>query len=132
MKSIIAQELERIGTLSSEPFEITFADGDTYRSRPGTAPAFAMRFRNRSVEWGIAAFGHIGMCEAYFDGNLDVEGDLRAAFRAGMNSGYGTQNRLVGTRNQWHELLHSNSSYAQAKENARAHYGLGTEFYRLW
>ena len=131
MKSIIAQELERIGTLAPEPFEVAFADGETYRSRPGE-PAFSLRFHNRSVEWGIAAFGHIGMCEAYFDGDLDIDGDLRAAIRAGMSSGNGNSNVLVEGRNHWHELRYSNASPAQAKANARAHYGLGTEFYRLW
>jgi cyclopropane-fatty-acyl-phospholipid synthase len=131
MKSIIAQELERIGAQAPEPFDVTFADGETYRSRPGK-PAFSLRFHNRAIEWGIAAFGHIGMCEAYFDGNLDIDGDLRAALRVGMNSGNGTSNVLVEGRNQWHELRYSNASHAQAKENARAHYGLGTEFYRLW
>mgnify|MGYP003578666282 CR=1 FL=1 len=131
MKSIIAQELERIGALSPEPFEVTFADGETYRSRP-QKPAFSLRFHNRAVEWGIAAFGHIGMCDAYFDGDLDIDGDLRAAFRAGMSSGHLTPNVLVEGRNQWHELRYSNASHAQAKANARAHYGLGTEFYRLW
>jgi len=131
MKSIIAQELERIGALAPEPFEVTFADGETFRSRPGT-PAFSMRFNSRAVEWGIAAFGHIGMCEAYFDGDLDIDGDLRAALRAGMHSVNGSKNVLVNGRNHLHELRYSNASPAQAKENARAHYGLGTEFYRLW
>ena len=93
MKSIVAQELERLGALS-EPFEVTFADGETYRNRPGRHPRSALRFHNRAVEWGIAAFGHIGMCDAYFDGDLDIEGDLRAAFRAGMSSGYGSANRV--------------------------------------
>jgi cyclopropane-fatty-acyl-phospholipid synthase len=131
MKSIIAQELERIGTSSAVPFEVTFADGETYRNRPEPA-VFALRFRSHAVEWGIAAFGHIGMCDAYFDGDLDIEGDLSAAFRVGMNAGYDSANVLVEQRNRWHEFRHSNASREHAKENARAHYGLGTEFYHLW
>jgi cyclopropane-fatty-acyl-phospholipid synthase len=131
MKSIIARELERIGAASPVAFEATFADGTTYRNRDA-APAFSMHFRNRAVEWEMAAFGHIGMCDAYFDGDLDIDGDLRAAFRAGMSSGYDSSNALVEQRNRWHELRHSNASRERAKENARAHYGLGAEFYRLW
>ena len=131
MKSIIAQELERLGASSPVVFEVTFADGETYRNRPGR-PSFCLRFHSRAVEWGIAAFGHIGMCDAYFDGELDVEGDLRAAFRAGMSSGFDSANVLVDQRNRWHELLHSNASHERAKENACAHYGLGAAFYRLW
>ena len=108
MKSIIAQELERLGASSPVVFEVTFADGETYRNRPGI-PSFCLRFHSRAVEWGIAAFGHIGMCDAYFDGELDVEGDLRAAFRAGMGSGFDSANVLVDQRNRWHELRHSES-----------------------
>ena len=131
MKSIIAHELERIGTTSPVAFEATFADGTTYRNKNET-PVFSMHFRNRAVEWSIAAFGHIGMCDAYFNGDLDIDGDLRAAFRAGMSNGYDSSNALVDERNRWHELRHSNRSPERAKENARAHYGLGAEFYRQW
>ena len=35
-------------------------------------------------------------------------------------------------RNRWHEFRFSNRSIAQAKANARFHYGLGAAFYRLW
>ncbi len=131
MKSIIAQDLQRIGASSPVAFEVTFADGETYRNQAG-APAFSLRFRSRAAEMGIAAFGHIGMCDAYFDGDLDVDGDLRAAFRAGMGSGFDSANVLVAQRNRWHEFRHSNASHENAKENARAHYGLGAEFYRIW
>ena len=97
MKSIIAQELQKIGASSPVAFEVTFADGETYRNQAGP-PAFSMRFRSHAAELGIAAFGHIGMCDAYFDGGLDIEGDLRAAFRAGMSSGFVRQNVLVEPR----------------------------------
>ena len=35
-------------------------------------------------------------------------------------------------RNRWHEFRFSNRSIAQAKANARAHYGLGKAFYAPW
>jgi cyclopropane-fatty-acyl-phospholipid synthase len=131
MKSIVAQGLKRIGASSPVAFKVTFADGEIYRNRDGP-PAFTMHFKSRAAEWGIAAFGHIGMCDAYFDGDLDVEGDLRAVIRTGMIGGYDKANALVEQRNRWHELRHSNASRGRAKENAQVHYGLGTEFYRLW
>lgn len=131
MKSMIARELEAIGAAAPAAFEVTFSDGTRYRNREGP-PSFSIRFRSRAVEWGIAAFGHVGMLEGYFDGDIDVEGDLHAAFQTGLCSGLDSANRLVAERNRWHELRHSNASRERAKENARAHYGLGTEFYRLW
>lgn len=131
MKSMIAQELEAIGAAASLAFEVKFADGTGYRS--GEAPPrFSIRFRNRAVELGIAAFGHIRMLDGYFDGDIDIEGDLRAAFQAGMYGDFTSPNPLVTNRNRWHEFRRSNASRERAKENARAHYGHGTEFYRLW
>jgi len=131
MKSIVAREIETIGATAPVAFEATFWDGRIYRNREAP-PRFSIRFRNRAVEWGIAAFGHVGMLDGYFAGDIDVDGDLRAAFQAGLCSGFDSANRLVAGRNRWHEFLRSNSSRERAKENARAHYGLGTEFYRLW
>lgn len=130
MKSLIAQELEAKGAAAPVAFEVTFADGTRYRNRD-EPPRFSMFFRNRAVEWGIAAFGHVGLVEGYFDGDIDVEGDLGAAFQTGM-CGFDSTNRLVNGRNRWHEFRRSNASREQAKANARAHYALGTAFYRLW
>ncbi len=49
-----------------------------------------------------------------------------------MQGGYGRPNLLVAERNRLHELARSNATREQAKANARAHYGLPGEFYRLW
>ncbi|MBI4291555.1 MAG: class I SAM-dependent methyltransferase [Betaproteobacteria bacterium] len=131
MKSIVAQEIGKMGAAVPYAFEVTFADGTTYHNRDEPS-CFSIRFRNRAVEWGIAAFGHVGMLEGYIDGAIDVEGDLHAAFQAGLNGHFNSSSAIVTHRNRWHEFRRSNASRAQAKANARAHYGLGTDFYRLW
>jgi cyclopropane-fatty-acyl-phospholipid synthase len=131
MKSVIAQEIGKMGAAVPFAFEVTFADGTVYRNR-GEPSRFSIRFRNRAVEWGIAALGHVGMLEGYIDGAIDVEGDLHAAFQAGLNGRFGAPGAMVTQRNRWHEFRHSNATREQAKANARAHYGLGTDFYRLW
>jgi len=131
VKSLVAQEIERVGASAPVVFEVEFADGSRYRNRDGQ-PAFTIRFRNRAVEWGIVAFGHIGMLDGYFAGDIDIDGDLGAAFRAGLSGDFADANPLVAERNRWHELRHGNVNRERAKANARAHYGLGTDFYRLW
>jgi cyclopropane-fatty-acyl-phospholipid synthase len=131
MNSVVAQEIAKMGAAVPFAFEVTFTDGTSYRNREDI-PRFSIHFRNRSAEWGIAAFGHVGMLEGYIEGTIDVEGDLHAAFQAGMNGGFTSESALVAQRNRWHEFRRSNASRAQAKENARFHYGLGEEFYRLW
>ena len=71
--------------------------------------------------------------EAYFEREVDVEGDFGAALAAGMAAGFDHRaGALNGIENSLHELRHSNRDPVHAKANARAHYGLGTGFYRLW
>ena len=131
MKSMILQELEANGASAPVAFEVTFSDGTRYRNRE-EPPCFSVHFRTRAVELGLAAFGHVGMLEGYIDGDIDVDGDLHAAFHVGMYNGFCSPNRLVAQRNRWHEFRRSNASRERAKENARYHYSLGTEFFRLW
>ncbi len=113
-------------------FRIVFPDGSDFRSREG-APDFTLILRNRKAEQRILMFGHVGLLEAYFDGDADVQGSLQLAFRAGLDMGLGgPPSGLTRLRNDWHELRLGNQSVEQAKANARFHYGLGADFYRLW
>jgi len=131
MPSIIAHEMRRLGERSPVPFVVAFADGE--RQRFGSAqPAFTLAFRSGAAELAMATFGHVGLLDAYFDGDVDVEGDFRAMVRMGFAAGFDGENALVSARNRWHERTRSNASREQAKANARFHYGIGTPFYRLW
>jgi len=113
-------------------FRIVFADGSDLLSRDG-APDFTLIFRNRRAERRVLLFGHVGLVEAYFDGDLEVEGSLPLVFRAGMDMNLGgPPGGLLRLRNAWHEFRFGNGSIAQAKANARFHYGLGEDFYAEW
>lgn len=107
---------------------------DGAETRTGdAAPAFTLIFKKPSVYWRVAAFGHVGLLEAYFDGDLDIEGSLPKALAAGMEGGMDSRaGALVRLRNRWHELTHSNAARAQAERNANFHYALTPEFYKLW
>jgi len=131
MRSFLREDLEAIGAASPDVFQVTFSNGSTYRNRPGPA-RFSVRFRTRAAELKSLALGHVGLLDAFFDGDIDVDGDLRAALRAGMGSGFSDGNALVEQANRWHEFRRSNATRERAKINAREHYGLGTEFYKLW
>ena len=107
-------------------------DGEVIASSDAP-PAFTLRVRHRRTLLAIAREGHVALLEAYFDGDLDVEGDLALAFRAAMAAG--VDDRMtpwVALRNRWHERRFGNRSRRQAKANARFHYDLGRDFYRLW
>ncbi|HSD53404.1 MAG TPA: cyclopropane-fatty-acyl-phospholipid synthase family protein [Burkholderiales bacterium] len=123
-----------IGSRTEICVRFEFADESSYQNREG-APALTVRFRTPRAQWKTALFGHIGLMESYFAGDVDVDGSLPAAFRMASDSGFdmGTlRNPLIGVRNRWHEFRFANRSIAQAKSNARFHYGLGANFYRLW
>ena len=131
MRFLVDSVLHKTGARASVPFAVRFAGGGEYRNRD-EPPAFTLVFNRAAAYARIAALGHIGLLESYFDGDLDIEGDLAAAMAAGLEGGIAGANPLVGLRNRWHELRFSNRDWAQAKRNAESHYALGTEFYRLW
>ena len=131
MKSVVQRVLTEAGSQVNFPFEVRFVDGSRYQNREGM-PAFSLVFKDSSAQWAIAAYGHIGMLESYFDGKIDLEGDLAMAFRAAFTGGLANTKPLVSLRNRWHEFRYSNKTVAQAKANARFHYALGTDFYKLW
>jgi cyclopropane-fatty-acyl-phospholipid synthase len=124
--------LRGVGERTSICFRVVFSDGLHYQNREG-APDFTIIFRSRFAQSRAVLLGHVGLIESYFNGSLDIEGDLQLAFRAAYDGGFDMRFRpLVRIRNRWHEALHSNASIAQARTNARFHYALGTDFYRLW
>jgi cyclopropane-fatty-acyl-phospholipid synthase len=128
-----ARLIAALGERTRLTFSVTFADGTTYRNRPDD-PEVAFTFRTVGAERRTLLYGHVGLLEAYFDGTLDIEGDFRAAWRVGAESGFdSTPDPLpLRLRNARHERRFSNASLEQAKANARFHYGHGTEFYRRW
>jgi len=124
--------LEPVGKVSGVCVRIRFADGSDYQNREGE-PDFTLIFRTAAAERRVLSQHHVGLLEGYFEGDIDVEGSLQMAMRAGMESGMSAAPPLaVRWRNRVHEMRFSNRSRAQAKANARAHYGLGEAFYRLW
>jgi cyclopropane-fatty-acyl-phospholipid synthase len=131
VSAAVERRLRRTAAAVPETFCVVFANGKVFQSHPG-APAFTLRFRTRRAQWLLGLYGHIGLLDAYFRGELDIEGDFRALMRAGMTGRVATPNRLVTLRNRWHERTQGNRTREMAKRNARFHYALGTEFYRLW
>ena len=131
MTSLIENELRQVGSRTNIPFGARFAGGGEYYSREAR-PEFILIFRNPRAYWRIAACGHVGLFESYFDGDIDIEGSVAKCMAAGMEGGMDSPKLLVTLRNRWHEFLYSNSSWLRARKNAEYHYAHGPEFYRLW
>ena len=124
--------VDSIGARTGTPFEVVMPDGTRWRTGSGE-PRFGIVLRSQAAL--VAAFtrGYIGLLEAWFDGKVEVEGDLRALFAAGAVGYEQLESRAVTkVENDLLEWRSSNRDPARAKANARAHYGLGADFYRLW
>lgn len=132
MKSLAQQTFRQIAARSGVAFVVRYAEGDEWRSKEGT-PEFTLVFRKSRAYRRMALYGHVGLLESYFDGDVDVEGSLSSALAAGMAGGAAEEHTLaVRLLNRLHEFLHSNTNWGAAKHNAEFHYALGPEFYRLW
>ncbi|TMG75470.1 MAG: class I SAM-dependent methyltransferase [Betaproteobacteria bacterium] len=132
MNTQLKKKMADIGAKTKVCFRVVFADGSSWQNHERT-PEVTITIRNARAAWRVLLFGHVGFLEAYFNGDIDVEGNFPLVFRAGMDAGFdGHPTFLVRLRNWWHELRFSNRSIAQAKANARFHYGPGQEFYRQW
>jgi cyclopropane-fatty-acyl-phospholipid synthase len=131
-ESKIEKAMRAVGAATSVSLQVVFPGGRTYRNRE-EPPAVSFVFRNQRALRRVALSGHVGLMEAYFDGDVDVEGNFALAFRAGLDAGFDRRpNPIAAIRNAWHEFRYGNGVLSQAKANARFHYGLGQDFYRLW
>jgi cyclopropane-fatty-acyl-phospholipid synthase len=124
--------LQGVGARTAVCFRTRFPDGSEFQNHD-REPDLYLLFRKNRALWNVLFNSHVGLLESYFAGDIDLEGDLKMAFRLGMDSGFDRHNTpLVLLRNRWHEFRFSNRSLAQAKANANFHYSLGTDFYRYW
>ncbi|HXZ85626.1 MAG TPA: cyclopropane-fatty-acyl-phospholipid synthase family protein, partial [Myxococcota bacterium] len=131
MRAAVENTLRQVGERSGIPFAVRFAGGGALDFASGN-PAFTLVFRRARAYWRVALFGHLGLLESYFDGDIDIEGSLPRALAAGMRGGLDQPGPLVRWLNRWHEFIYTNANRGQARRNAEFHYALGPEFYKLW
>src|SRR3989442_9148644 len=100
VRSLIETALRQVGERTSIPFAVRFAEGGEHRTSD-QPPAFTLVFRDARAYWRIAAFGHIGLLEAYFDCALDIEGNLADAMAAGLEGGMDPPKLPARVPNWW-------------------------------
>lgn len=79
--------VESLGAGAPCPFAVTLPDGTLHRFGSGE-PAFTLRVRTEAAALATVARGHIGLLEAYFDGEVDVDGSFHAAMAVGLASSH--------------------------------------------
>src|SRR5512134_2776181 len=100
--------LDKAGKATATPFRVRFASGRQYRNSD-EPPAFTLIFNTAAAERRAALYGHVGILDAYFDGEVDVDGSLQKALAAGMEGGIDQAKLPVRLLNRWHEFLYNNA-----------------------
>ena len=131
--ALVRRVLSSVAASTSLPFKVVLPDGseiDGGVAEAGAPRRVTLRYNTLRAAWRTIAYGHIGVLESYFDGDIDIDGDLREIMAVGLDAGFDRSvGLLVSLRNRWHGLRFNNRTGASPKENARFHYGLGAEFY---
>lgn len=124
--------IDSLGAGAGVAFAVELPGGKRYGTGAGE-PLFTLLFRTERALMSTFARGHLGLLEAYVDQEVDVEGDLGTVMAAAMRCGFDLRfDPFNSVENNLMEWRCANRDAAQAKINARMHYGLGEPFYRLW
>jgi cyclopropane-fatty-acyl-phospholipid synthase len=130
---VLRQIFQGVSRGQSAIMRVVFSDGRTYSNGVGT-PDVTVIFRTRAAEWRAMLLGYVGFFEAYFDGEVAFVGDRAVAqlMRIAFSSSYRYRaNPIVVAMRSYLEWRDDNRDAAQAQANARRHYGLPTDFFRL-
>ncbi|WP_066062373.1 SAM-dependent methyltransferase [Neobacillus soli] len=112
----------------SNPVEIAFWDGETVQYGDGE-PDFKLIFRDIIPKAELLQNPSIAFGEAYMDGIIDVEGDLKEV----LTSMYQSKEGFLGNSKFTAQLLKKISNTSKrSKENVAFHYDIGNDFYKLW
>lgn len=129
----LRQLFEHVTRGQDAVLRVLFADGSAFTNRDGE-PEVTIVFHTRAAERRTLLLGYVGLFEAYFDGAVDIIGDRPVArvMRMAYSSRYRYRaNPLLVAMRKYTEWRDDNRDYAKAKANARRHYGLPFEFFRL-
>ncbi|WP_417068525.1 class I SAM-dependent methyltransferase [Niveibacterium terrae] len=113
---------------------VVFADGSEHHTTAIGEPDVTIVFRRRAAEWRMILGGMFEFLEAYFRGDIDIQGEqgLRKLVNLGYQKPYGRfEHPLTWVKRRLLEWRQNNADVAQAKRNASFHYGLPTEFFHL-
>jgi cyclopropane-fatty-acyl-phospholipid synthase len=131
LRSLLARPVDVVvrrlleSVFGRSPLAFGLADGGLALESK-TPPVARVVFRDRLTALRVLFDPDMGMGEAYSGGAVEVEGDLVAALEAAYAA--------VTARGAWYwrPTLAVRHNVRRSFRNARRHYDLGNEFYRIW
>lgn len=134
IRTLIRRIVDSVAEGQKYHLKVVFSDRSEYHSTRAGTPDVTIIFRNRSAERRMVLGGMFEFLEAYFDGDVDVDGEqgLRRLVNIGYRKPFGrVEHPLTFAKRRFLEWQQNNKDWAQAKRNATFHYGLPTEFFHL-
>lgn len=117
-----------LGSLSTDPFSVTFWDGSTVHYNDGE-PRFHLTFHQALDTEKLAKETMIALAEAYMDKNIEVDGDLEYI----IETIFERKDSFLNESKVIKKFAKGQSNNAkESKDNAAYHYDLGNDFYALW
>lgn len=134
IRKVIRRIVDSVAKGQKYHLKVVFSDRSEYHSTRLGEPDITIIFRNRCAERRMVFGGMFEFLEAYFDGDVDIEGEhgLRRLVNIGYRKPFGRlEHPLTFAKRRWLEWRQNNKDLAQAKRNATFHYGLPKEFFHL-
>jgi len=112
-------------------------DGSRHEAGPGGEPHVTVRIHDASLDWKIPLNPEVRAAEAYMDGALEIEnGDIHDLItlvfankrQFDMSAGQIFRNGLARRLRRFMQ----HNPIARARANARAHYDIGNDLFRLF
>jgi cyclopropane-fatty-acyl-phospholipid synthase len=121
-----ARAVEKLGRRIHAPVRVVLWDGSDFAF--SEAPSTTLRVKSPSAAAALRSPSLLSLAEAYIDGHIDFEGDVRAAMRAAealaRGKGGGFFSRPRATRGR-----HTRRTDRDAISH---HYDVSNDFYALW
>lgn len=120
-------------SLRGAPFTVTFWDGqsETFGLSGRETPSFKIILRESLNLRSMLGEPEVSFGEAYMDGKIEVEGDFRRLFKLLIDN----RSFICGEGETFLKRLKKScaeTSPERRAEEARRHYELGNDFFRLW
>lgn len=114
--------------LALKPFAVTYWDGSTETYGEGD-PRFRIIFNKPLPKKEMLDDPSLALGEAYMDGNIDYEGDIREI----LDLAYRNKEVFAGKEQIINILTRLKpTSLKKQKSDVQYHYDLGNDFYQLW
>jgi len=115
-------------------FEVEFWDGEqkSYGEKKENNPEFKITLNEKLDFNEIRKKPQLKLGEAYMDGKIDLDGDLREVLEVGILNASKLKDKVDSFTPDKFWERQKEASFEEQKEGVQDHYDLGNDFFSLW